>query len=285
MRSQNCIAACANKMIRDRLQKDSQLCVDFRYYLADERSFLKNGPSSLGVSGYKETHRITKQIKMKNIKRTALIFGLLLFGWNQANAKIIEVAKIKESSIKTPNSENDKEQIQKLIRQVLMWANSNPINLLPVSTDRKNKFIIGVNIDRHKQNISKLKATNYFSIGFIDNYNKIVSTLGKGIKDGRYGKLLVGDLPIFGFATNTDPWCGCQDVPFDKPNPWEFIKMNIVSLDNSKAEADWKWGKLELNTDPSWKNFAYRFRAVKESGKWKIAYLEGFDFVRATRKN
>ncbi|GAB3572176.1 hypothetical protein [Hymenobacter daeguensis] len=97
--------------------------------------------------------------------------------------------------------------------------------------------------------------------------------------------MLVGDLPAFGFATNTNPWCECQDVPFDKPNPWEFIRVDIVSLNNSKAEADWKWGKLELNTDPSWKNFAYRFRAVKESGKWKIAYLEGFDFARAIRKN
>ncbi len=222
---------------------------------------------------------------MKHVKRTALIFGLLLFGCNQANAKTTAVIKIKESNIKAPNLENDKEQIQKFIRHVLVWADSSPINLLPVSIDRKNKFVVGVNLDQHKRNVSKLKATNYFSTGFIDNYNQIVLSLDKGIRDGKYGQWLVGDLPIFTFTSNTNPWCGCQDVPFDKPNPWEFVKINIISLDNNKAEADWKWGKLELNTDPSWKNFAYRFRAVKESGKWKIAYLEGFDCVRATRKN
>jgi hypothetical protein len=28
-----------------------------------------------------------------------------------------------------------------------------------------------------------------------------------------------------------------------------------------------------------------RFRVVKEAGKWKISYLEGFDFKESTRKD
>jgi hypothetical protein len=222
--------------------------------------------------------------RMKNMKLTVLLSGLMIFGCSQVDAQP-KALEIQSSTSKIASYASDKEKIQNIVSQSLVWAESAPINLFPVITDRKNKFIIGLDTNQHKKNIDKIKATGFFSTEFIDNYNKIVSTLDKGIKDGRYGKLLVGDLPIFGFATDANPWCGCQDVPFDKPNPWEVIKINIVSLDKSKAEADWKWGKLELNTDPSWKNFAYRFRAVKEGGKWKIAYLEGFDFARATRKN
>jgi hypothetical protein len=76
-----------------------------------------------------------------------------------------------------------------------------------------------------------------------------------------------------------------QDVPYDKPNPWNLIEIDIIKLVKDKGEVNWKWGKLELNADPSWKDFSYRFKVVKENGKWKIAYLEGFDFKESTRKD
>jgi hypothetical protein len=108
-------------------------------------------------------------------------------------------------------------------------------------------------------------------------------TLDKGLKNGNYDQWLVGDLPTFIFANDVDPWTICQDVPYDKPNPFDFIEVNIINAD--KGEVDWKWGKLELNSDPGWKNFTYRFRVVKENDKWKIAYLTGFDFKESTRKD
>lgn len=217
------------------------------------------------------------------MKSTALLSAILIFGYSQVNAQPKEL-RIKSSNSRIASSASDKEKIQKTVRQTLVWADSNPINLLPVITDRKNKVVIGLDADQHKKNIDKIKATGFFSTEFIANYNKIILTLDKGIKDGRYGQWLVGDLPIFGFASNTSPWCSCQDVPYDKPNPYSFTKIRIISLDNSKGEANWQWGNLPSNDDSDWKKFTYRFRVVKENGKWKIAYLEGFDFKKAVRK-
>lgn len=74
----------------------------------------------------------------------------------------------------------------------------------------------------------------------------------------------------------------CHDIPYNKPNPIDFIEINITNLD--KGEVDWIWGKLELNTDLGWKNFSYKFRVVKENDKWRISYLQGFDFKESTRK-
>jgi hypothetical protein len=218
---------------------------------------------------------------MKQIKRTTLILGLLLLGCNQAETQT--TSTIRE---KAPGLTVDKEQIQNLIRQVLNWAESkNSIDLLPTLSDSKDKIYVSFNLEKHRENLEKLKKTNFFSAEFIDNYNKIILTLDKGLKNGEYKQWLVGDLPSFAFANDVNPWCLCQDVPFDKPNPWDFIEVSIVKLDNEKGDAVWKWGKLELNTDPGWKDFSYKFRVVKENNRWKIAYLTGFDFKESTRKD
>jgi hypothetical protein len=82
---------------------------------------------------------------MKHIKLTTLIFGLLLFGCNQADNKTTSVTKEKVST-----SMDDKEQIQQLIRQVLNWADTkNSIDLLPVLTDSKDSVYIGFDLDKH----------------------------------------------------------------------------------------------------------------------------------------
>jgi hypothetical protein len=214
---------------------------------------------------------------MKHIKLTTLIFGLLLFGCNQADNKTTSVKEEKVS-----NSTDDKEQIQNLIRQVLNWADTkSSIDLLPVLADSKDSVYIGFDLGKHKQNLAKLQQTNFFAIEFIENYNQIILTLEKGLKNGNYDQWLVGDLPTFNFVSDVDPWTLSQDVPYDKPNPYDFIEVNF--LNEEKREVNWKWGKLELNTDPSWKEFVYKFRVVKENDKWKISYLQGFDFKECTR--
>jgi hypothetical protein len=218
---------------------------------------------------------------MKLIKLTTLIFGLLLLGCNQAETQTTSVI-----GGKAPISTADKEQIQNLIKQVLNWADSkNSIDLLPTLTDSKDSSYIGFNLEKHKRNLEKLKTTNFFSTEFIGNYNQIILTLDKGLRNGKYQQWLVGELPTFAFANDVDPWCLCQDVPYDKPNPWDFIEISIVKLNNENGEAEWKWGKFELNKDPGWKDFSYKFRVVKENNRWKIAYLTGFDFKESTQKD
>jgi hypothetical protein len=214
---------------------------------------------------------------MKHIKLTTLIFGLLLFGCKQTDNKSTSI-----SAEKVETSTDEKEQIQNLIRQALNWADSkNSIDLLPVIADSKDSLYLGFDLELHKQNLDKLRQTNLFSTEFIENYNKIILTLDKGLKNGKYEQWMVGELPPFNFSSDVDAWTLSQDVPYDNPNPFDFVEVKL--LDINKGEVNWKWGKPELITEPSWKDFAYKFKVVKEDNKWKISYLEGFDFKESTK--
>src|SRR5690606_19710413 len=160
----------------------------------------------------------------------------------------------------------------------------NSINLHPVITDSKDGVYIGFDLEKHKDNLTILKSTGFFAAEFIDNYDQIILTLDKGLRDGTYEQWLVGDLPTFIFANDVDPWCQCQDVPYDNPSPWGLVEVEPISLDEKKGTLNWKWGgPLEQNSAPGWKEFRYDLRVVKEVGKWKIAYLRGFDFKESTR--
>lgn len=208
-----------------------------------------------------------------------LILGLSFISCNQDG----QTTKTTEN-IKVTQESKDKEEIQSLIRQVLAWSNSkNSIDLFPNLSNNKDSIYVGFDVNKHKENLEKLRETNFFATEFIDNYNHIILTIDRKLKNKEYDEWHVGDLPTFIFASDVDPWCLCHDIPYDKPSPWDFLEIEIISLDNNKGELDWTWGKLELNTDLSWKEFKYRFRVSKENNKWKIAYLKGFDFIESTR--
>ena len=219
---------------------------------------------------------------MKSYVTKTLIISLIFSNYIHANAA--SGIKIEQPTIS--DALKDRLEIQALIQRVLKWSNSkNSINLIPLIKDKKGKYYSGFDLAEHKQNLRKLKLTNLFAAEFLINYNQIILTLDQRLKKGDYGKWLVGELPSFNFASDTDPWSGCQDVPYDKPNPLDFIEIEILKLESAKGEMNWKWGNLQRDTDPSWKKHRYRFRIVKESNQWKIAYLEGFDIKKCIKSN
>lgn len=218
---------------------------------------------------------------MKYLKQTILILGFLFFCFSQTNSQTTSVQEKKSSSLK-----GDKEEIQNLIRQLLNWSDSKSsidIDLLPSITNGKDSIYIGFDLDKHKKNLGKLRQTNFFATEFINNYNNIILNFDKRLKNGIDEQWLVGQLPPFMFANDGNPWCMCQDVPYDKPNPWDNVKIKIVNLSNYKGEVVWKWGKLEQNSYSGWKDFSYKVRVIKENSKWKVAYLQGFDFKESTK--
>ena len=223
---------------------------------------------------------------MKYIKLTTLILTLLLLACNQTNnetTSLTEQETLSEektiSEEKKLSSTDDKKQIQNLIRQTLNWAESkNTIDLVPAITDSADSIYIGLNLNKHKQNVDKLKSTNFFSKEFIENYNQIIITIDKGLRNGKYEQWFVGDLPPFIFANDVDPWCNCQDN-----EDWNKVEVRVIKLNENEGELEWIWGNLSTDAHNSWKNFAYNFKVVKENGKWKIAYLKGFDFKESTR--
>lgn len=213
---------------------------------------------------------------MKPIKLTTLLFGLLLFSCDQSDNKTSSVTKEKVST-----STDDKEQIQNLIRQVLNWADSKKsIDILVLETDSNDRVYTNFDLENHILNLKKLRETGFFASEFIENYNQIILTLNKKLRENEFEEWLIRDLPPFTFSGDVNPWCLCQDNL-----DWNKVEVEVVSLDNERGELDWHWGNLSANSHSSWKKFSYRFRVVKENAKWKIAYLKGFDFKESTLKN
>lgn len=111
---------------------------------------------------------------MKKINSLSLLLITFLWSCNQANNKTASV-KVE----KTSSSEDDNEQIQNLIRQVYKWHEAQEYSNNDMVTDSKDSIYIGFNLDQLNLDIEELKATNYFSTQFIDNYYKIFTTLDK----------------------------------------------------------------------------------------------------------
>jgi hypothetical protein len=162
---------------------------------------------------------------MRPIPLLPILLGLLLLGCQKAENNTTSAAKETVSI-----SSADKAQIQVLLRRALQWANSkNAIALLPVVANSKDIVYLGVNLAQHNQNLAKLKATNFFSTGFITNYNHLVLGIDVGMRSGHYEPWLVGDGPTIVFVSEVNAWCLCQDVPYDNPNPWDNIEIGLVN--------------------------------------------------------
>jgi hypothetical protein len=216
------------------------------------------------------------ELRMREIGSLIIVFGLILCSCNQspqsatvAESKIDTTTAVVNTS--TIENQEDKTEIQSLIREVLKWTDSKKsINLLPTIADSNDSIYIGFDIDQLNQNLIQLKKTDFFSKAFIDNYNQIVLTLDRKLKanEFEYGPWLVGDMPPFNFASDVNPWCLCQDNM-----DWNLVEIQHT-IDN---EYRWTWGGLNQDTHQSWEDFSYKFRVTKEESNWKISYLEGFN--------
>lgn len=226
---------------------------------------------------------------MKYIGALSLVCGLILFRCHsdikpnvlaKTNFIIKSNTSIKTNSetIKQSNDYKDKDEIQTLIRQMLKWAtdSKSAIDLLPILS--KDSICVGFDFDKQNQNLEKLRKTGFFADEFIDNYNQIIQTLDKKIKNKEFEKWNIYELPTFNFANDASPWCLCQDNL-----SWDNIEVEITKLSSDKGELKWNWGKLDPGTDSSWKQFSYPFRVVKVDNKWKISYLHGFDYKESIR--
>lgn len=170
-------------------------------------------------------------------------------------------------------------EVQTLIRKMLNWARfEHPVQLHPWLTDEKDSIVIGFDQKIISKNIAILESTGFFAKEFIDSYKKLNTALDNKIRKGEYGEIFTNEMPPYNFASDVDPWTLCQDVPYDKPNPYDYVEVRTIKLDSNNGEFDWKWGRLGSNVAPDWRSFSYRFKVKYEDGKWKISYLKGFDY-------
>ena len=209
---------------------------------------------------------------MKNMKLLTLIFGLIFLGCTQKKDSDTPIIQ-QTDSVKTITNANDKEEIKSLIKNVLLWSESKEtIELLPVLTDSNDSVYIGFDLKKHEENLDKLRKTGFFSKEFIENYNQIILTLDKKLRNKEYDEWLVGDLPTFTFASDINPWWAGQDHL-----DWKLVEVEIVNLNNQTGELNWTYGKPGAEYDSYWREFKSYFKVVREGNKWKISYMEKFN--------
>lgn len=165
-------------------------------------------------------------------------------------------------------SNTDSTVVLKLIREVLVWADSeNSIDLLPVM--HNDSIYTAFDLVAHKENLETLSKSNFFSKDFIAHYDQIIRHLDKKLRNNEfeYGTWYLGDMPPFTFAAEANPWCECQDN-------MDWNKIQIVQIDSQTYA--WTWGELSPDLPPSWKSFKYIFKVVQEGNQLKISYMQGF---------
>jgi len=196
-----------------------------------------------------------------------LLLSAVLFYSCTTNTDKTTLTDKKIDTISVTDTTKDKIHLQTLVKDFYKWwATKNSKNdFIPIE---KDSLYVGLDLKAHAKRLEELKATNFFSEQFLDNYNNLGLTIDEKLKSGKL-KWYIGDLPPFG--NEADPWCNCQDTPSEKF--WEDIKIIFLSLDTSNANLEWTWGKKSEEED----NFEYTIKAIKINGVWKIAYLQGFD--------
>jgi len=192
-------------------------------------------------------------------------------------------ATVKVNAPVTPDTAKDKQEIQKLIRNLLLWAEDHKEvpDLLPFVINRQDSTVTSFDLTKLKGVDDSLKTTGFFSNQFINNYNEIIRVLYRKMKDKEIAPFSTGDIPPFGFDSDADPWCNCQEVPYDNPNAYGLVDVHIIELNSESGKLYWTWGSLPKNVSVGWKAVTYKFSVKKEDGKWKISYLQGFDIKTA----
>lgn len=188
-----------------------------------------------------------------------------------------ETNSITELGISEKENDNpDKTEIESLIKNMYRWQE----NYQPkMGRDEiiKDSLIVGLDKKQHETYLKTLDETGFFAKEFLTNMTHIHETLNKMLKSGKV-KWYDGDMSPFG--DDSSPWCNCQDVPTDN-DPYGIIKFTFSKLDNNEATLNWSWDIRE-----DWKGFPnYKIRTVKEDGKWKIAWMQGWNHDTSTEIN
>jgi hypothetical protein len=208
------------------------------------------------------------------MKNKILILLIVTVFSISVNAQNKQKTEQKTENIEVAVVQKDKEDLQKLIQQALIWSESKEsIDLLPVLTNSKGGTYIGFDMDKLKENLNTLKVAGFFSAEFIENYNQIILTLDRKLRNKEYIEWLVGDLPPFKFANDISPWCLCQEFSSD-----QFDDVEIIRINSKSGELIWNWKK-----GADWMDF--KFYVVKEENRWKISYMQGFDYKQSTKKD
>jgi len=161
----------------------------------------------------------------------------------------------------------DSAEIIKLLKAVYRWHDKNQASVTDFSIIVKDSFQVGVNYDSLNRTIDALKQTDYFSSAFIDNYKKLADIVNNKLTTAN--PKLLNEIN-FSFQ-DADPWTGFQD---SEPDYWDKFMIKDYNAAADSAFLTWKLQTTDWASEP------YTVRFSFENGKWRVAYLEGFDLKK-----
>jgi hypothetical protein len=207
----------------------------------------------------------------KRVRRKSLpiitILAALAGSCNQTNSNHnLQSSAPTAQKIIAPTANNDSAEILNLLKSVYRWHAKNQSNLVDFDVIVKDSFQVGLNYTTFNKTFSALKQTNYFSTSFADNYKKIADYINNKLTTASPKYLNEINFP----SQDADPWTGFQD---DFPDFWD--KFKITEYKSTKDSASLSW-RAQTN---DWTSEKYAVGFTKENGKWRVAYLEGFDIV------
>jgi hypothetical protein len=166
-----------------------------------------------------------------------------------------------------PSAYNDSVELLNLLKSVYKWHAKNQAKYSDFDVIVKDSFQTGINYESFNKTFSALQQTNYFSTSFLDNYKKIADYVNNKLTTANPKYL---NEINFSFQ-DADPWTGFQD---DFQDFRDKLKITNYSADKNFASLIWRV------QDNDWTSEKYAVRFTKENSKWRVAYLEGFDFVK-----
>ena len=156
-------------------------------------------------------------------------------------------------------------QINTLVRQLYQWHHTQGrVTDFPLLDDEEK--YTGLNQPAFANRLQQLRDTNLFSTGFINNYAQIGQEIDRRLITGKMD-YWVGDMPPYG--NDADPWTNAQDIPSE--TYWQTLRIRNLIIQNNQGSLSWLWPQSFGEQD-------YLIGVVKENNRWRINYMQGFDF-------
>lgn len=174
-------------------------------------------------------------------------------------------SEIDDYSSMRDNNKNikvDTAKLNNIINEIYNWVLIGENVPIAFPYNYNDSLIVGVNFNYIDSIENIFKRNGLFTNEFINNHRNIYLVMDKKIKNNKFSRFEIP--PFFG---NSDPWCLCQDYPYDKRL---FVEMIDYSIETIEDTIYYKWNWLNKN------NPNYLIKIISEDSTYKVTHMDGF---------
>lgn len=159
------------------------------------------------------------------------------------------------------------EEIVERIREMYHWRiATQPDREWPFQFDPGDSICSFLEEQSLVSQVEGYRKTGFFTESFLDNYVRLARGIEQKTTSGQLRMHIADPEP---FADGT-PWFASVFLPTDDPVAEMVFHFDAITQDH--ASLGWVWGFYSHA-----RSRPYRMEMIRESGVWKINYMEGFD--------